>query len=69
MSNVAVSLKRKVALGQTVTRADKIATLQTVEEINGFAWGAEVSNRPLSAADKNSLELRRAALQKLGGGR
>jgi len=67
MSNVAVSLKQKAALGQTVTRADKIATLQTLEEIDGFAWGAGVTNRPLSAADKNTLELRRAALQKLAG--
>lgn len=67
MSNVGVSLKQKAALGQAVTRADKIATLQTLEEIDGFAWGAEITNRPLSAADKNTLELRRAALQKLGG--
>jgi len=62
------SLLRKAALGQKVTRFDKIKTLMTIEETEGFAWGAEISHCPLTEAEQNALAVRRAEILRAKGG-
>jgi len=56
------ALLRKAALGKKITRFDKIKTLHTLEEIDGFAWGAKVSQCPLTKAEENALAMRRAQI-------
>lgn len=46
-------LKRQY--GHTVTRLDKIATLDCVDEISGFKWGAAEFGPPLTPDETSAL--------------
>lgn len=61
------ALLKKAARGQKVTRFDKIKTLTSIEEVDGFAWGADVSGFPLSKAEENALAIQRAKILRAKG--
>jgi len=56
--------KQKAALGQPISRLDKIATLKTLEEIDGFAWGAGMSGQELTTQEQAALTTRASEIMK-----
>lgn len=57
-------LKRRY--GHSVSRLDKIATLECLDEVSGFKWGVAEFGPPLTSAETSALAHHAIAIQRGG---
>jgi hypothetical protein len=47
-------------------RLKKVATISSVDEIDGYRWGAKVSGRSLDPAETEALIIRQREIERVG---
>lgn len=57
-------LNQKARRGEPISRVEKISTLHTIAECDGFAWGAEMSGAALTSVEQAALATRAAEIMK-----